>query len=118
MSECFKLKKKEEKSKSVALILPKSCCSVLPEEVNTADDHVLDRKPVISSVCSEPVDEVFRPYSAKGFVSIDGASPVPVCIMRDTGSAQSLLLRGSAPVTEHSFTGEYVPIRGGRWWPF
>ena len=110
MSECFKLKRREE-PKAVALTLPMSRCSVLPVEVNTADAHVFDRKPVISSVCSKPVDEVFRPYSAGGVVRVAGSSPNPVCIMRDTGCAQSLLIRGAAPVSVHSFTGKYVPLR-------
>ncbi len=37
---------------------------------------------------------------------------VPVCILRDTGAAQSFLLEGVLPLISETATGTHVLVRG------
>ena len=61
------------------------------------------------------IREEFMPFVSKGFVSLDERSDsptYPVTILRDTGSTQSLLLKGEVPLSEESSLGTDVCITG------
>jgi hypothetical protein len=57
--------------------------------------------------------EDYKPFLSQGFLSINGPSDVkPVQILRDTGSAQSLLLESVLPLSERTSTDESVLLQG------
>ena len=61
------------------------------------------------------IREEFLPFITKGFVTLSELSDspkYPVTILRDTGSTQSLLLVGEAPLTEGSSLDTNVSIMG------
>ena len=62
------------------------------------------------------ISEGYLPFITEGFVSL-GESDVdlphyPVVILRDTGASQSLLLEGSVPLSEQSYSGTNVLVTG------
>ncbi|KAK3085547.1 hypothetical protein FSP39_005150 [Pinctada imbricata] len=59
------------------------------------------------------VEDHYKPFLSQGFVSLsDSSEALPVQILRDTGAAQTLLLEGSLPLSEHTFTGRSVLLQG------
>ena len=42
----------------------------------------------------------------------DGHGSVPVRILRDTGAAQSFMLSGVLPLSDNTYTGTHVLVRG------
>ena len=54
-----------------------------------------------------------NPFISKGFVSVGkGVKSVPICILRDTGAIQSLLVEDTLPLSEKTATGSQVLIQG------
>lgn len=97
VANCHKLKLKKEREKSVANV-----CSV-PENLQN-----------ISKVNSDViVDKSFDPYKFTGLISaVEGGEPVPVTILRDTASSQSIVLKCALPFLENVLTDKHVLMRG------
>jgi len=97
VANCHKLKLKKEREKSVANV-----CSV-PENLQN-----------ISKVDSDViVDKSFDPYKFTGLISaVEGGEPVPVTILRDTASSQSIVLKCALPFLENVLTDKHVLMRG------
>ncbi|XP_063596500.1 uncharacterized protein LOC134773250 [Penaeus indicus] len=97
VANCHKLKLKKEREKSVANV-----CSV-PENlqnIGNADSDVT-------------VDKGFDPYKFTGLIStVEGDEPVPVIILRDTASSQSIVLKSALPFLENVLTDKHVLMRG------
>jgi hypothetical protein len=57
---------------------------------------------------------MFKPFMQNGFVSAsdDLSQAKPIRILRDTGSAQSILLEGKLPVSNATYTGTKVLLGG------
>ena len=54
-----------------------------------------------------------NPFISKGFVSVSkGEKSVPICVLRDTGATQSLLVEDTLPLSEKTATGLQVLIQG------
>ncbi len=109
ISDCLILKKKERLSKPVALV------STSPFTIDTRDEK--DRH--LSSSSDKSVDQCitssvdYTPFITGGTVSLPGSNEtVPVCLLRDTGAAQSFLLEGILPLTSETATGTHVLVRG------
>ena len=95
INRCYALKNKSQPPKTVALI--KSQSSPLPVAV----------EPVRSP------DPEFQPFLMSGFVSLtEGDLRVPVNIIRDTASNQSVILEHVLPFSEKSAVKSDVLVRG------
>ena len=69
--------------------------------------------PKIEIKHADEVSDEFRPFVSNGTVSLDANSEeVPVKIVRDTGSGQSMILEGTLGLNENSATGNHVLIQG------
>ena len=57
---------------------------------------------------------ILHTFISEGFISPNGDSAkfTPICILRDTGSSQSLLLKDVIPLSEKTFTGSDALIQG------
>ena len=98
-------KKEKEKAKSVGLVAP--CGS----ELSSLNDCL---EPVVSFKQDKgEVDSDYIPFVTKGSVSLpDGHCSVPISILRDTGAAQSFILSNVLPLSDSTYTGTHVLVRG------
>ena len=109
--DCVELRKRKEKDKgkSKSFGLVTSCGSTLFSLNDT-----LSVGPVVASKQDKcEVDADYTPFVTKGSVSLpDGHCSVPVRILRDTGAAQSFMLSGVLPLSDSTYTGTHVLVRG------
>ena len=58
--------------------------------------------------------EMFEPFIQNGFVSLsdDFSEAKPIRILRDTGSAQSILLQSTLPLSDSTYSGDNVLLKG------
>ena len=117
ITDCWKLKKKREIEASPnALVSSHKGNFVDPPLQQIADIGGI--KPPIKSPNEAsdfgPIRKEFKPFVSGGFVSLEGSDsdPVPICILRDTGATQSLLLKDVLPFSVDSATGESVLAQG------
>ena len=107
IGECWKLKRKTE-------LKPQACASVKNDR--KALDSICSDTPDIQGSKSSSVnfmEDHYKPFLSQGFVSLsDSSEALPVQILRDTGAAQTLLLEGSLPLSEHTFTDRSVLLQG------
>ncbi|KAK3092929.1 hypothetical protein FSP39_008989 [Pinctada imbricata] len=100
IGECLKLKKKKE--------LKSQACASVRNDRKALDSICSDTPEIQGSKSSSDdfVEDHYKPFLSQGFVSLsDSSEALPVQILRDTGAAQTLLLEGSLPLSEHTFTG-------------
>lgn len=96
IDNCYTYQKKSQPPKTVALIKSElsPLLSVPVEPVHTPDSE-------------------FQPFLMKGFVSLmEGGPKVPVTIIRDTASNQSVILEHVLPFSEKSAVKSDVLVRG------
>ncbi|PJE77464.1 hypothetical protein CI610_03612 [invertebrate metagenome] len=108
MSDCWSLKKKEErKAKGVQ---PNACTAVIPKR-KTAKAMSLDKH---CPTKSKSVMDKMKPFLSQGYVSPEGEdnNRIPITILRDTGSCQSLFLESALPVSEKTYMGADVLVQG------
>ncbi|XP_063585832.1 uncharacterized protein LOC134763205 [Penaeus indicus] len=73
--------------------------------------QAFDPKPV-SSVTNVNSPDPFSDFKYRGTVSLDSMSKShPILILRDTGAAQSIILRSALPGIETKYTGEKVLVK-------
>ena len=66
-----------------------------------------------TSDCATTHGDGYRPFVSQGSLYLPGSTTkTPILILRDTGANQSLLLEGTMPLSERTFTGVEVLIRG------
>ena len=100
MVNCFKLQNKRQKdgnssspSKPVQLAT-KSEIGSMPEVVKSMQNS-------------------YQPFITEGHVSLSETSkPVSIKILRDTGASQTLILSGTVPLSDNSYTGQNVLLQG------
>ncbi len=87
-------KRQSKNPKSVALMK-----TVLPSEL---------------SCCTDVCDIHYKPFVMPGFVSLSGKEEDrrEICILRDTGAMQSIMLSDVLPFSDESYCGSNVLIRG------
>ena len=106
MSQCWILKRKEERKSQ----LSSNACTAVKSTLKP----VYFEKPEVQVKRSESklIKEKCKPFVSKGFVSLkgDNANLHLIKTMRDTGASQSLLLEGS--LYEESSAGACVLIQG------
>ena len=102
IDQCYKVKNKQSNlAKQTATTSSPTLCTV-------------SVKPNISPPENSPTEKVredFKPFVFEGSVSLDDVVK-PIKIMRDTCSAQSLMLEGTLPFSEVSSTGTFALIQG------
>ncbi|XDV19608.1 hypothetical protein PO909_025053 [Leuciscus waleckii] len=107
ISECFVLNKKAKSTKPVGLT---TACQ-LP--LLTGDECFERRSPKWENMESSDGSTDYTPFLTTGVVSLSGQDGgVPVRILRDTGAAQSLLLKGVLLLSDQTDTGAQVLVRG------
>ena len=122
MSDCFKLKYKEELLKTqqssnpqTGLIGHISSCGSVQVDVCSVPDGTVSAVQVEKPMPgSGSVMESFQPFMHDGFVSLSGdfVKSTPIKVLRDTGSSQSLMLSDTLPFSDSSFSGNHVLIKG------
>ena len=107
ISECEKLKKKQEAKTSSALPNAVTSLRSRPQSPISFGDI-----PEINTVEPEAVMNGYRPFLSDGTVSLltQGSEEIPIQILRDSGALQSVLLTNVLPFNEESFTGKRVLI--------
>ncbi len=70
------------------------------------------KKAAFVQTMSVTKDESMQPFLLSGTVSLSDTEHQPVVILRDTGSAQSFVLKELLPFSQSSYTGTDVLIRG------
>ena len=68
----------------------------------------------LATLNSDHIMEMFEPFIQNGFVSLsdDFSEAKPIRILRDTGSAQSLLLQSTLPLSDSTYSGDNVLLKG------
>ena len=94
-SDCIKLKKRQEKSVGL---------------VTTARQNSISLKPVGTALVKAP--STYEPFLTDGVISVADGQSAPACILRDTGAAQSFILRDLLPLSEKTATGSSVLVQG------
>ena len=63
---------------------------------------------------SDRIMEMFEPFIQNGFVSLsdDFSEAKPIRILRDTGSSQSILLQSTRPLSDSTYSGDNVLLKG------
>ena len=103
MSECFRLQRKQPQENKAQ---PTGCTAI--KEPSFSNDLVKFEKQASCSVMEE-----YKPFMSQGFVCVgENSTPKPVCILRDTGASQSLLLEGVLPLSDETSTGSSVLLQG------
>ena len=114
VSDCWKLKKKEQgqdNSKPTGFVTSKN--SKLRNYVRNDTFSEVNKIMLESNADSNSVMEIFEPFIHDGFVSLksDFNNATPIKILRDTGSSQSLLLTDTLPFSDDSYSGSNVLIK-------
>ena len=103
MSECVRLQRKQPQENKAQ---PTGCTAI--KEPSFSNDLVKFKKQASCSVMEE-----YKPFMSQGFVCVgENSTPKPVCILRDTGASQSLLLEGVLPLSGETSTGNSVLLQG------
>ncbi|CAI5678278.1 unnamed protein product [Oreochromis niloticus] len=102
VAACPSLQRKEQ---AHTVRKPKSVGFVRSMSASTSPDN---------EVRSDSLDDSYRPFVSEGFVSLNGKEEdrVPITILRDTGAAQTLILRGILPFSDFSFCGSDALVWG------
>ena len=102
MLECWALEKKENKHKAI-LVVKKAESA---KSATTPTDRSLAPLRVSSTD--------YEPFISQGLVSLVGeeAQAQSICVLRDTGASQSLLLEGVLSLSESSYTVSNVLLQG------
>ncbi|CAI5657377.1 unnamed protein product [Oreochromis niloticus] len=102
VAACPSLQRKEQ---AHTVRKPKSVGFVRSTSASTSPDN---------EVRSDSLDDSYRPFVSEGFVSLNGKEEdrVPITILRDTGAAQTLILRGILPFSDFSFCGSDALVWG------
>ena len=68
----------------------------------------------LANLNSDHIMEMFEPFIQNGFVSLsdDFSEAKPIRILRDTGSAQSILPESTLPLSDSTYSGDNVLLKG------
>ncbi|XP_076043867.1 uncharacterized protein LOC143026959 [Oratosquilla oratoria] len=109
VSDCFKLKNKKP-----SLVGTPSLAINVAEQTEVQLDLLspTNNRPV-ATANSSPTSSPFEPFCSSGSVALTQFSePIPLKILRDTGSALSLVAKDAVPSIEKCYTGNWVLVNG------
>ena len=118
VSECYKLKRKQEQQSSeshqTGTVGHVSSYRSAPVQVLSVSEDTVSPVEVIEKPLSGSVMESFKPFTHDGFVSLSGDfdHATPIKLLRDTGASQSLMLVDTLPFSDSSYSGTNVLIKG------
>ena len=115
-SECFYLIGKQPSTHDVQQpsrsghIVPMQLVSDLPSAA------IMPYETGLATSNSDRIMEMFEPFIQNGFkfvsLSDDYSEAKPIRILRDTGSAQSILLESTLPLSDSTYSGDNVLLKG------
>ncbi|XP_076049782.1 uncharacterized protein LOC143030516 [Oratosquilla oratoria] len=109
VSDCYKLINKKP-----SLVGTPSLSINVAEQTEVKLDLLspTNNRPV-ATANSSPTSSPFEPYCSSGSVALTQFSePIPLKILRDTGSALSLVAKDAVPSIETCYTGNWVLVNG------
>jgi hypothetical protein len=98
-AQCYALKRVEEKNKESK-----------PNPVQLVHNHVLDSLP--KQEVEHKINPLFNTHWCKATLSRPDGTDKQLCLLRDSGSLQSLLSRAHIDEKDYTETGEYRLIQG------
>ena len=113
-SECFYLIGKQPSKYDVQQ--PSPSVHFVPMQL-VSDLHSAAIMPCETGLATSNLDrimEMFEPFIQNGFASLsdDFSEAKPIRMLRDTGSAQSILLRSTVPLSDSTYCGDNVLLKG------
>ena len=113
-SECFYLIGNQPSTHDVQQPSPSG--HIVPMQL-VSDPHsaaVIPCETGLATSNSDRIMEMFEPFIQNGFVSLsdDFSEAKPIRILRDTGSAQSILLQSILPLSDSTYSGDNVLLKG------
>ena len=113
-SECFYLIGNQPSTHDVQQPSPSG--HIVPMQL-VSDPHsaaVIPCETGLATSDSDRIMEMFEPFIQNGFVSLsdDFSEAKPIRILRDTGSAQSILLQSTLPLSDSTYSGDNVLLKG------
>ena len=113
-SECFYLRGNQPSTHDVQQPSPSG--HIVPMQL-VSDPHsaaIIPCETGLATSNSDRIMEMFEPFIQNGFVSLsdDFSDAKPIRILRDTGSAQSILLQSTLPLSDSTYSGDNVLLKG------
>ena len=113
-SECFYLIGNQPSTHDVQQPSPSD--HIVPMQL-VSDPHsaaIIPCETGLATSNSDRIMEMFEPFIQNGFVSLsdDFSEAKPIRILRDTGSAQSILLQSTLPLSDSTYSGDNVLLKG------
>ena len=113
-SECFYLIGNQPSTHDVQQPSPSG--HIVPTQL-VSDPHsaaIIPCETGLATSNSDRIMEMFEPFIQNGFVSLsdDFSDAKPIRILRDTGSAQSILLQSTLPLSDSTYSGNNVLLKG------
>ena len=113
-SECFYLRGNQPSTHDVQQPSPSG--HIVPMQL-VSDPHsaaIIPCETGLATLNSDRIMEMFEPFIQNGFVSLsdDFSEAKPIRILRDTGSAQSILLQSTLPLSDSTYSGDNVLLKG------
>ena len=113
-SECFYLIGNQPSTHDVQQPSPSG--HIVPMQL-VSDQHsaaIIPCETGLATSNSDRMMEMFEPFIQNGFVSLsdDFSEAKPIRILRDTGSAQSILLQSTLPLSDSTYSGDNVLLKG------
>ena len=113
-SECFYLIGNQPSTHDVQQPSPSG--HIVPMQL-VSDPHSAAVIPCETGLATSKSDRImgmFEPFIQNGFVSLsdDFSEAKPIRILRDTGSAQSILLQSTLPLSDSTYSGDNVLLKG------
>ena len=113
-SECFYLIGNQPSTHDVQQPSPSG--HIVPMQL-VSDPHsaaVIPCETGLATLNSNRIMEMFEPFIQNGFVSLsdDFSEAKPIRILRDTGSSQSILLQSTLPLSDSTYSGDNVLLKG------
>ena len=113
-SECFYLIGTQPSTHNIQQPSPSG--HIVPMQL-VSDPHsaaIIPCETGLATSNSDRIMEMFEPFIQKGFVSLsdDFSEAKPIRILRDAGSAQSILLESTLPLSDSTYSGDNVLLKG------
>ena len=113
-SECFYLIGNQPSTHDVQQPSPSG--HIVPMQL-VSDPHsaaIIPCETGLTTSNSDRIMEMFEPFIQNGFVSLsdDFSEAKPIRILRDTGSAQSILLQSTLSLSDSTYSGDNVLLKG------
>ena len=113
-SECFYLIGTQPSTHNIQQPSPSG--HIVPMQL-VSDPHsaaIIPCETGLATSNSDRIMEMFEPFIQNGFVSLsdDFSEAKPIRILRDTGSAQSILLESTLPLSDSTYSGDNMLLKG------